>query len=97
MKIQVIGSGCATCKKLHEITQKAVDEMGINEKVEYLIGAEGTQAIIEMGMMQSPVLTVNGEPVMTGFTSDREKIKKVIASGIKSTEKTPKCSCGGKC
>jgi len=82
MKIQVLGTGCPTCKKLFEITQKAAAEMGVKEKVEYLTGAEGTQAIIEMGMMQSPVLAVNGEPVMTGFTTDIEKIKKVITKGI---------------
>jgi small redox-active disulfide protein 2 len=97
MKIQVLGSGCATCKKLHEITQKAVSEMGMKEEVEYLTGSKGTQAIIEMGMMQSPVLAINGEPVMTGFAPDIEKIKKIITSGIKTEEKVPKCSCGGKC
>lgn len=97
MKIQVLGSGCATCKKLHEITQKAVIEMGMKENVEYLTGTAGTQAIIEMGIMQSPVLAVNGEPTMTGFTPDIEKIKKAISSGIKSAEQAPKCSCGGKC
>ncbi|MFA6017457.1 MAG: thioredoxin family protein [Patescibacteria group bacterium] len=78
MKIQVLGSGCSTCKKLFEITQKAINELGMNEKVEYITGTEGTQAIIEMGIMQSPVLSVNGEPIMTGFISDIEKIKKLI-------------------
>lgn len=97
MKIQILGSGCATCKKLYEITQKAVIEMGMNEKVEYISGTEGTQAIIEMGLMQSPVLAINGEPVMTDFTPDIEKIKKVITSGIKTEGKTSKCSCGGNC
>lgn len=78
MKIQVLGSGCATCKKLHEITQKAVDEMGLKEKVEYLTGSEGTREIIKLGIMQSPVIVVNDSPVMTGFTPDIEKIKKLI-------------------
>lgn len=97
MKIQVLGSGCATCKKLYESVQKATAEMGIKEKAEYLTGVAGTQAIIEMGVMQSPVLAVNGEPVMTGFTPNLEKIKKAIASGIQTKEKTSKCSCGGNC
>ena len=97
MKIQVLGSGCATCKRLYEITQKAVTEMGMKEKVEYLSGQAGTQAIIEMGMMQSPVLAVNGEPVMTGFTPDIEKIKKIITTGMRTEQKAPKCSRGGKC
>lgn len=78
MKIQVLGSGCATCKNLHEMTQKAVEELGLHESVEYLTGAEGTQKIIELGSMTSPVLTINGKIVMTGFTPDIEKIKRLI-------------------
>jgi len=97
MKIQVLGSGCATCKKLHEITQKAATEMGIKENVEYLTGSKGTQAIIEMGVMQSPVLAVNGEPVMTGFTPDIEKIKKAITTGMQTKGKASGCNCGGGC
>jgi len=97
MKIQVLGSGCPTCKKLYEITQKAVTEMGIKEKVEYLSGSEGMQALIEIGSMTSPVLAVNGTVVMSGFTPDIEKIKKVINTGIKVKNDTPKCDCGGGC
>jgi len=78
MKIQVLGSGCPTCKKLYEITQKAVLEMGLKNKVEYLYGAEGIQALIEKGVMSSPALAVDGKVVMTGFTPDIEKIKKLI-------------------
>ena len=75
MKIQVLGSGCATCKKLYEITQKAVAELGLNENVEYITDV---QKIVTMGLMQSPVLAINDKPVMVGFNSDVEKIKKVI-------------------
>lgn len=75
MKIKVLGSGCSTCKKLHEITQKAVSELGMKEEVEYITDIS---KIIEMGIMQSPVLVVDNKPVMTGFTSDIEKIKSLI-------------------
>ena len=74
MKIQVLGSGCPTCKKLYEITQKAVSEMGMKEKVEYITDIS---KIVEMEVMQSPVLVVDGKP-MTGFTPDIEKIKSLI-------------------
>lgn len=80
MKIQVLGSGCPTCKKLYEITQKAVSEMGLKDKVEYLYGAEGMKALIEKGVMSSPALTVDGKVVMTGFTPNIEKIKSLIKS-----------------
>lgn len=78
MKIQVLGSGCPTCLKLYEITQKAVVEMGLKEKVEYLSGTKGTQEIIKLGIMQSPAIVINDSPVMTGFTPDIERIKKLI-------------------
>ncbi|MFH1601651.1 MAG: thioredoxin family protein [Candidatus Shapirobacteria bacterium] len=78
MKIQVLGSGCPTCKKLYEITKQAVEETGLKEEVEYLIGQEGLQKMMDMGVMSSPVLAINGKSVMTGFVDDVEKIKKLI-------------------
>lgn len=78
MNIQVLGSGCPTCKKLHELTIKATNELGITDKVDYITGNEGTQRIVEMGLMSSPVLAVDGKPVMVGFTPDIEKIKRLL-------------------
>ena len=75
MKIQVLGSGCKTCKKLYEITQKAASELNLSENVEYITDV---QQIIAMGLMQSPILAINDKPVMVGFSSDLEKIKKLI-------------------
>jgi small redox-active disulfide protein 2 len=78
MNIQVLGSGCATCKNLYEITKKIVSEMGLKTDVEYITGDKGMQKIIELGAMSSPVLTVNGQIAMTGFTPNQEKIKEKI-------------------
>ncbi len=77
MKIQVLGSGCHTCEKLYEMTKKAVVEMGLKENVEYVTDIS---KIVEMGVMQSPVLAIDGKPVMIGFTPDIEKIKSLIKS-----------------
>ena len=78
MKIQVLGSGCPTCKKLNDITVQAVKELGLTDDVEYLTGDAGTSKIIELGIMSSPVLTIDDKPVMVGFTPDIEKIKNLI-------------------
>ena len=78
MNIQVLGSGCPTCKKLHELTLKATSELGLKDKVDYITGNEGTQKIVEMGLMSSPVLAVDGKPVMVGFTPDIENIKRLL-------------------
>ncbi len=77
--IQVLGSGCPTCRKLYEITEKAVRELGLSIKVDYVTDV---QKIVEMGLMQSPVLAINGKPAMVGFTPDIEKIKELINKNI---------------
>ena len=83
MKIQVLGSGCPTCKRLYELTKQAVEEVGFKEEVEYLTGQEGIQKIMEMGVMSSPVLAVDGKPVLTAFIDDIEKIKSLLQKSQK--------------
>ena len=82
MKIQVLGSGCPTCKNLYEITQKAANEMKLDAQVEYITGNEGIQKIVELGAVGSPVLAVDGKLAMLGFTPDIEKIKEAIKKNI---------------
>jgi small redox-active disulfide protein 2 len=79
IKIQVLGSGCPTCKKLYELTKEAVAGMNLGAEVEYVTDI---QKIVEMGLMQSPVLAVNNKPVLLGFISDIEKIKKAIQENL---------------
>ncbi len=83
MKITVIGSGCPTCKKLYELTQKAVSEMNLKEKVEYLTGQEGINKIITLGAMSSPIIAVNNKIAMSGFTPDISRIKTAILKASK--------------
>lgn len=83
MKIQVLGTGCTTCKNLFEITKKAVQELGISSEVEYITDIN---KIIEMGIMTSPVLAINGKAVMNGFTNDIEWIKEVINEAQADTD-----------
>jgi small redox-active disulfide protein 2 len=94
MKIQVLGAGCATCKKLYELTKEALVQLNLDEKVEYITDVS---KIIEMGVMTSPVLAVNDKPVMVGFTPDIEAIKKALVSGSVKATKVSACSCGGTC
>lgn len=97
-KIEVLGSGCPTCKKLFELTKQAVKELKLNTEVEYITDI---QKIISMGVMQSPVLAINGKPVMTGPSFDIEKIRNLIKQGNGANqvkpEKKPGCACGGNC
>jgi small redox-active disulfide protein 2 len=77
LKIQVFGSGCPSCKRLHERTVQAAKELGLDVEVEYVTDI---QRLMALGVMSSPVLAVDGKPVLMGFVPDVEDIKKAIAS-----------------
>lgn len=79
MKIQVLGSGCASCKRLFELTQKAVLELSLNTEVEYITDI---QKIVELGLMRSPVLMVDDKPVLIGSVPNQEDLKEIISKNI---------------
>ena len=101
LKIEIIGSGCAKCKKLFELTKEVVLELGIKDTVEY---STDVNKIVAMGVMSSPVLAINGKSVLSGVLPSKEKLKQIISDYI-SNPKNEKleekkggcCSCGGKC
>ncbi len=92
--VQVLGSGCPTCKKLFELTEQAVKEVGLEVKVEYITDI---QKMIEMGVMQSPVLAINGKPVMTGAIGDVENIKDLLLKECGNEGSESSGCCGGGC
>jgi len=73
--IQVFGSGCPTCKRLHERTVQAAKELGLPVEVEYVTDL---QRLMDLGVMQSPVLAIDGELVVVGYVPDLKKIKEII-------------------
>lgn len=79
MKIEVIGSGCKKCKTLFEITQEAVKELNINDTILY--SADITK-IVNMGLISSPVLTINNKPILVGLLPSKEKLKEILSKNI---------------
>jgi len=82
MKIEVLGSGCPSCHKLFELTQKAAKELNLRDEVIYVTDI---QKIIEMGVMSVPVLAIDGKAVLSGSVPDIERIKEVL--GANTTNK----------
>lgn len=77
MQIQVLGSGCPTCEKLYKNVSRAVMELGMHEAVEYVTDV---RKIVQLGLMQSPVLVIDGAPVVVGAVPDVEKLKAILGS-----------------
>ncbi|MEN6405374.1 MAG: thioredoxin family protein [Thermoguttaceae bacterium] len=76
MLIQVLGTGCAKCKTLHETVKKAVQETGVDAQVEKV---EDIQKIMAFEILMTPGLVINGEVKTAGRLPNFEEIKKLIA------------------
>jgi small redox-active disulfide protein 2 len=63
MKVKVLGTGCAKCKRLHQEAEKAIAESGKNVELEKV---ENIEDIMNYGVMMTPALVVNEEVKSTG-------------------------------
>jgi small redox-active disulfide protein 2 len=72
MKIQVFGSGCHNCQTLAKNAEAAARNMGIDATVEKVTDSD---AIMEMGVMVTPGLAVDGELKSTGTVLSTEQIQ----------------------
>jgi len=76
MKLEILGTGCAKCHKLEELTKEAVKELGIDAEV---VKVQDIKAIMSYGVMMTPALVVDGEVKAAGKIPSREEIKKWIS------------------
>lgn len=93
MKILVLGSGCATCKKLHETVKNVVKNENIDAEVEY---SDDVTRIVELGLMYSPVLVVDGKPVELKSNSEND-VKEALDARTAKGNNCTGCSCAGNC
>ena len=102
MTIQILGSGCSACKQLLKTTKKIVQELNIDVKVEYI---NDVAKMIEMGVMDGPILAIDWNPVLTGRGHSDDEIKAELSQALsinkeKNGDKDAdscSCSCCGNC
>jgi len=76
MKVQILGTGCPKCKKLAELTDQALKELGLELEIEKVTEVA---KIMDFGVMTTPALAIDGKVVMAGHIPAYEKIKEVLA------------------
>ncbi|PID30788.1 MAG: thioredoxin family protein [Candidatus Cloacimonadota bacterium] len=75
MKIQILGTGCDKCNKLSELTEKAAQELGIEYQLEKVTDFG---EIMNMGVMLTPALAIDGEVKLSGSVPSLEEIKNYL-------------------
>ena len=75
MKIQVLGAGCPKCKALEKNVLEAVANLGMDAEV---VKVTDMDDIIEMGVMMTPALGVDGDVKITGKVASVAEIEKLL-------------------
>lgn len=76
MEIKVLGTGCAKCKAMFQLTEQAVTELGLEASV---VKEEDILKIISYKVLGLPALVIDGEVVSAGHELTKEEIKVLIA------------------
>jgi len=86
MLIQVLGTGCPKCKKLTENATAAVNELGVDCKIEKVTNLNDISAF---GVVSTPALVIDGVIKSSGKVTDVAEIKEMLLSGGAQTGSTP--------
>ena len=63
MKIEVLGTGCAKCRRLEENVRKAVKEAGVQAEI---VKVQDLDQILSKGVMMTPALLIDGRIMAVG-------------------------------
>ena len=74
-KLQVLGAGCAKCKKLAENAETAAKALGIEYTIEKVTDIN---EIMKFGVMMTPALAVDGQVKFVGKVPSAEAIKAML-------------------
>lgn len=75
MKVQILGSGCAKCQKLAENAKEALHELNIEAE---MIKITDSDEIMEMGVMMTPALAIDGDVKSVGTVLKTPQIIEIL-------------------
>lgn len=78
MKIQILGMGCPKCNQLEKNAREAAAELQLDAEFEKI---NSTDRIMEMGVMMTPALAVDGDVKSVGKLLTKDQIVAVLKGG----------------
>ena len=73
--IQILGTGCAKCRKLTEQAEAAAQALGLDYTIEKVTDL---QQIMQFGVMMTPALAVDGKVKVAGRVPDFDTLRNLL-------------------
>ncbi len=71
MLIKILGSGCAKCNRLEQMTRDAVAELGVEASFEHV---KDMDAIMAYPIMTTPALVVDEQVLVSGRMPSKDEL-----------------------
>lgn len=77
MKVEVLGTGCANCRRTIQLVEDAARAKGVPIE---LVKVEELRDIMRYGVMSTPGVVIDGKVVHAGGVPSREKIEQWLTA-----------------
>jgi small redox-active disulfide protein 2 len=82
LNIKILGSGCANCKRVEQITRKVVEEMAVEAEV---IKVTDYADITAYNVLSTPGLVVNENVVCSGRIPTPAEVSSWVADALETS------------
>lgn len=79
LKIKILGSGCANCKRVEQIAHKVVDDLALEAEV---IKVTDYNQIMEYDILATPGLVINEKVVCAGRVPTPAEVTTWLADAV---------------
>jgi small redox-active disulfide protein 2 len=91
MKVEVLGTGCANCKRTVQVVEDVANARGVSIE---LTKVENMKEIIAYGVMATPGVVIDGKVVHAGGIPTREKVEQWLMNAAMAA---PSGDAGSRC
>jgi small redox-active disulfide protein 2 len=75
MRLLILGTGCAKCTKLYEVTEQAAQSLGLQYELEKVTDLN---RIMSFGVMMTPALVLDGQVKVSGKVPSLDELKSIL-------------------
>jgi small redox-active disulfide protein 2 len=83
LTVKILGSGCANCKRLEQLTAKVLDELAVEAEI---IKVTDPTQYSDYGVMATPGLVIDEKTVCSGRVPSVKELTEFVNSAVAASQ-----------